>query len=304
MPTRPEGPLCYNTRVGILYLVATPIGNLEDITLRALRILREVNLIAAEDTRHTRKLLTRYEIKTPLISYHEHNKEARLGELLGRLASGSSIALVSDAGTPGLSDPGYELVRAALDAGYTVTPIPGPAAPIAALVASGLPTDAFVFLGYLPRKTSENNRLLSGLVTERRTILAFEVPHRLRATLAAMEHAFGPDRPVAVCRELTKLHEEIMRGSLAEVRAHFESAEPRGEITLVIGAGDSALAWDEQAVREAVAQRMSRGLRRSEAAREVAAEAGWPRSKVYRLAEELHPEPVEGWHPEPVEGQE
>ena len=284
-----------------MYLVATPIGNLEDITLRALRILREVNLIAAEDTRHTRKLLTRYEIKTPLISYHEHNKDARLGELLGRLDTGS-IALVSDAGTPGLSDPGYELVRAALDAGYPVTPIPGPAAPIAALVASGLPTDAFVFVGYLPRKASEINRLLSGLVSERRTILAFEVPHRLRATLAAMERAFGPDRPVAICRELTKLHEEIRRGSLSELRAHFESAEPRGEITLVIGAADLALAWDEQAVREAVAQRISRGLRRSEAAREVAAAAGWPRSKVYRLVEEWHPEAVEGRGPEPVEG--
>lgn len=279
--------------MGILYLVATPIGNLEDITLRALRILREVQLIAAEDTRHTRKLLTRYQIKTPLISYHEHNKQARLAELLRRLEAGS-VALVSDAGTPALSDPGYELVKAALGGGHQVAPIPGPAAPIAALVASGLPTDSFVFLGYLPRKTGELNRLLKEMLGEPRTILAFDVPHRLRSTLTAMERSFGPQRPIAVCRELTKLHEEIVRGTLEQVRLHFESSEPRGEITLVIAGAGSVVEWDEQAVRKAVAQRIAQGLRRSEAAREVAAEAGWPRSTVYRLAGQWHPEPAEG----------
>jgi len=277
--------LCYNTRVGILYLVATPIGNLEDITLRALRVLKEVQLIAAEDTRQTRKLLTRYQIKTPLISYHEHNKQARLPELLQRLESGS-VALVSDAGTPALSDPGYELVKAAVGDGHRVAPIPGPAAPIAALVASGLPTDRFVFLGYLPRKTGELNRLLKEVLGEPRTILAFDVPHRLRSTLTAMERIFGSQRPIAVCRELTKLHEEIVRGTVEQVRLQFESREPRGEITLVIGGAGSVVEWDEQAVREAVAQRIAQGLRRSEAAREVAAEAGWPRSTVYRLAGE------------------
>jgi len=271
--------------VGTLYLVATPIGNLEDITLRALRVLREVQLIAAEDTRHSRKLLTHYQIKTPLLSYHEHNKQARLPELLRRLGAGS-VALVSDAGTPGLSDPGYELVQAAVAGGHQVSPIPGPAAPIAALVASGLPTDRFVFLGYLPRKTGEVTRLLKELVSEPRTMLAFEVPHRLRSTLAAMERSFGGDRPIAACRELTKLHEEIVRGTLAEVRAHFASGEPRGEITLVIAGAGSVVEWDERAVRQAVAARIAQGLRRSEAAREVAAEAGWPRSTVYRLAGE------------------
>ncbi|MGH2620676.1 MAG: 16S rRNA (cytidine(1402)-2'-O)-methyltransferase [Anaerolineales bacterium] len=271
--------------MGTLYLVATPIGNLEDITLRALRVLHEVQLIAAEDTRHTRKLLTRYQIKTPLLSYHEHNKQARLPELLQRL-EGGSVALVSDAGTPGLSDPGYELVQAAVTGGHRVSPIPGPAAPIAALVASGLPTDRFVFLGYLPRKTGELDRLLKELLGEPRTMLAFEVPHRLRSTLAAMERSFGADRAIAVCRELTKLHEEIVRGTVAEVRAHFDSGDPRGEITLVIAGAGELAEWDEQAVRQAVAARMAQGLRRSEAAREVAAEAGWPRSTVYRLAGE------------------
>ncbi len=271
--------------MGTLYLVATPIGNLEDITLRALRVLREVQLIAAEDTRHTRKLLTRYQIKTPLLSYHEHNKQARLPELLQRLEDGS-LALVSDAGTPGLSDPGYELVQAAVAGGHRVSPIPGPAAPIAALVASGLPTDRFVFLGYLPRKTGELDRLLKALLGEPRTMLAFDVPHRLRSTLAAMERSFGSDRPIAVCRELTKLHEEIVRGTVAEVRARFESGDPRGEITLVIAGAGSLVEWDEQAVRQALAARMAKGQRRSEAAREVAAAAGWPRSTVYRLAGE------------------
>ena len=283
---RAKRPLCYNTRVGILYLVATPIGNLEDITLRALRVLGEVQLIAAEDTRHTRKLLTRYQIKTPLISYHEHNKQARLPKLLDQLDRGNNVALVSDAGTPALSDPGYELVQAAVRAGQRVAPIPGPAAPIAALVASGLPTDSFLFLGYLPRKPKEADRLLRELLGEPRTILAFEVPHRLRSTLTAMERIFGSDRPIAVCRELTKLHEEIVRGTLAEVRSHFEAGKPRGEITLVIAGAGSGVEWDEQAVRQAVAARMAQGLRRSEAAREVAAEAGWPRSTVYRLAGE------------------
>lgn len=279
-------PFGYNSRVGTLYLVATPIGNLEDITLRALRVLGEVELIGAEDTRHTRKLLDRYQIDTPVVSYHEHNKQARLDRMLQALSAGD-VALVSDAGTPGLSDPGYELVRAAVSSGHRVVPVPGPSAPIAALVASGLPTDAFVFLGYLPRRTAERRQLLERLARESRTMLAFEAPHRLQATLQDLEDAFGPGRPMAVARELTKVHEEIYRGDVQQARAHFESEAPRGEFTLVLGGAQPEEAWDEPSVRAALAANLRSGMSRTDAARAVAGEAGWPRRKVYRLAMEL-----------------
>ncbi|MFQ5921807.1 MAG: 16S rRNA (cytidine(1402)-2'-O)-methyltransferase [Anaerolineales bacterium] len=271
--------------MGTLYLVSTPIGNLEDVTLRALRVLREVDIIAAEDTRHTRKLLDRYEIETPLLSYHDHNEAARLQFMLDHLSRGS-VALVSDAGTPLVSDPGFKLVRAAAAAGHEVSPIPGPSAPMAAIVASGLPTDSFVFLGWLPRKAGRRQKAAQELASERRTMLAMEAPHRLRETLQDLETVFGPERQIAVCRELTKRYEEIVRGSLSEVREHFEREEPRGEITLVIGGADWMSEWDEASVREVVSRRISEGMRRSEAARQVAAETGWPRREVYRLAEE------------------
>lgn len=267
-----------------LYLVATPIGNLEDITLRALRLLGQVRLIAAEDTRQTRKLLEHYGITTPTISYHEHNKIARLDEVLSALVRGD-VALVSDAGTPGLSDPGLELVRAALGAGHAVSPLPGPAAPIAALVSSGLPTDAFVYLGYLPRREVERRRLIESLAHEKRTLLAFEVPHRLVDSLGDLADLLGDDRPAAVCRELSKVHEEIMRGTLAEARRRFEAAPPRGEITLVIGGAPEAARWSEAAVRAALDQRTASGESRSQASREVARQSGWTRREVYRLAE-------------------
>ncbi|HKZ54304.1 MAG TPA: 16S rRNA (cytidine(1402)-2'-O)-methyltransferase [Anaerolineales bacterium] len=269
--------------MGTLYLVATPIGNLEDITLRALRVLNQVRMIAAEDTRHTRKLLSHYHISVPLLSYHEHNKDPRLSAILSALSEGD-VALVSDAGTPGLSDPGYELVRASLQAGHQVTPIPGPSAPVAALVASGLPTDAFVFVGYLPRKTSERRRLLLELARERRTLLAFEAPHRLRQTLADLRQIFGEARPTALCRELTKVHEEILRGTLGEVAEVFRTREPRGEITLVIGGPGEGQAWEEARVRDALGEQIALGSSPSEAARLVAAQAGWPRRTVYRMA--------------------
>ena len=271
--------------MGTLYLVSTPIGNLEDVTLRALRVLREVDIIAAEDTRHTRKLLDRYEIKTPLLSYHDHNEAVRLQLMLDHLSSGS-VALVSDAGTPLVSDPGFKLVRAAAAAGHEVSPIPGPSAPMAAIVASGLPTDSFVFLGWLPRKAGRRQKAIQELASERRTMLALEATHRLRDTLQDLEAVFGPDRQIAVCRELTKKFEEIVRGTLSEVRLQFEREQPRGEITLVIGGADWMSEWDEESVREVVSRRISEGMRRSEAARQVAAETGWPRRAVYRLAEE------------------
>ncbi len=279
------GPVCYNSRVGTLFLVATPIGNLEDITLRALRTLGEVSCIAAEDTRHTRKLLERYQIRVPLISYHEHNKRARLGDVLGRLAVGD-VALVSDAGTPGLSDPGFELVRAAIESGHPVQSVPGASAPIAALVASGFPTDAFIFIGYLPRRATERRAGLKAVADERRTVLAFEVPHRLAQALADLESVVGPERLMAVARELTKLHEEIFRGTVAAAREHFAAEPARGEITLVIGGATDAPAWDEARVRAALREGKRRGTPPSEAAREVAQASGWPRRQVYRLAME------------------
>lgn len=270
--------------MGTLYLVSTPIGNRDDITLRALRVLSETGLIAAEDTRHTRKLLKHHGLDTPLVSYHEHNEARRVPELLEQLEQGS-LALVSDAGTPALSDPGYRLVQAAIGAGHPVVPIPGPSAPIAALVASGLPTDRFLFLGFLPRKQSERRRLLEQLVEETATLVAFEAPHRLRAALADLQASYGPDRQVAVCRELTKLHEQVHRGTLSQVQDEFADVEPRGEITLVVAGADPHGRWDEESVRQALSRRMSDGERRSEAARQVAAEAGWNRRAVYRLAE-------------------
>ncbi len=272
--------------MGTLYLVATPIGNLEDITLRALRVLGEVGLIGAEDTRQTRKLLDRYQIAAPVVSYHEHNKQVRLDRMLRALSDGD-VALVSDAGTPGLSDPGYELVQAAVSGGHRVVPIPGPSAPMAALVASGLPTDAFIFLGYLPRRPAERRQLLERLAREPRTMLAFEAPHRLRATLHDLEDAFGPGRPMAVARELTKVHEEICRGDVRQVRSRFEAEAPRGELTLVIGGAQAEAAWDELSVRAAIAANLRSGMSRTDAARAVAGQAGWPRREVYRLAMEL-----------------
>ena len=269
--------------MGTLYLVSTPIGNLEDITLRALRVLREVDIIAAEDTRHTRKLLSRYEITTKLTSYHEHTREARAERLLDALDVGD-LALVSDAGTPGLSDPGFKLVQAALERGHEVTSIPGPSAPIAALVASGLPTDSFIFIGFLPRKASARRTLIESLANEPRTLVLFEVPHRIQKTLGDLIAILGSDRPAALGRELTKLHEEITRGNLGEVQAHVTSGEARGEYTLVLGGAPLPGKWTESEVLEAMRESMDTGLNRSSAARKVAAESGWDRQEVYRLS--------------------
>jgi len=268
--------------VGKLYLVATPIGNLEDITLRALRILQEVNLIAAEDTRRTRKLLRHHGIQTPLISYHEHSKEARLEALLKALAEGD-LALVSDAGTPGLSDPGYELVQAALEEGHVVHPIPGPSAPVAALVASGFSSDQFIFLGYLPRRRQERQQLLSALKMELRTAICFEAPHRLYDSLDDMLAAWGGERRVAICRELTKLHEEILRGPLNEIAAQVKAREPRGEYTIVVEGAQGERRWSEAEVRAALADHLRAGLSPSQAARELAYISGWRRQDIYRL---------------------
>ena len=216
--------------VPALYAIATPIGNLEDISLRALRCLREVKLIAAEDTRTTRHLLNFYNIKTPVTSYHEYSKRAKLDYLLDCLEEGD-VALVSEAGMPGLSDPGYKLIVAAIERGILVVPVPGASAVTAALVVSGLPTDQFLYLGFLPRRQGRRQRLLSSIVGEPRTIVAFEAPHRLRGTLSDIQETLG-DRRLAICRELTKVYEEVFRGRVSQAREHF--TEPRGEFTLVI----------------------------------------------------------------------
>jgi 16S rRNA (cytidine1402-2'-O)-methyltransferase len=216
--------------MSVLYVIATPIGNLEDISLRALRLLREVRLIAAEDTRTTRFLLNAYDIKTPLTSYHEHSRRTKLDYLLSCLEDGD-LAVVSEAGMPGLSDPGYKLVVAAIERGVPVVPVPGASAVITALVVSGLPTDQFLYVGFLPRRKGQRQRFLGSIGEERRTIVAFETPHRLGEALSDIEDALG-DRRISVCRELTKVHEEIFRGRVSEARGHF--VEPRGEFSLVI----------------------------------------------------------------------
>lgn len=277
--------------MGTLYVVGTPIGNLEDISLRALRILSEVSLIAAEDTRKTAKLLARYDIHTPLTSYFEHNKLAKLDTLLAKLAQGD-VALVSEAGMPGLSDPGYELVRAALQAGIPVAPVPGPCAAITALVVSGLPTDSFLYLGFLPRKSSERRRALETVRDERHTLVVYEAPHRLLECLADVEATLG-DRPIAVARELTKLHEELYRGTVSQARQHFAN-EVRGEITLVIGGAPLSSppasgerhrgGWDEAQVRARLTELLAQGVSRKEAVQQVVAESGWPRRKIYDLS--------------------
>jgi 16S rRNA (cytidine1402-2'-O)-methyltransferase len=268
--------------MGTLYVVGTPIGNLEDMTLRALRVLKEVTLIAAEDTRRAHILTQHYEIETPVTSYFEGNKLTKLEAVLKALDAGD-VALISEAGMPGLADPGYELICAAIERGYRVTPIPGPSAPVTAIVVSGLPSDSFLYLGFLPRRQRERRKLLAEVARERRTLVVFETPHRLRQSLMDVEAALG-DRPLAICRELTKLHEEIWRGTVAEARVHFDEVEPRGEFTLVIG---GALAqderWDEAQVRSALDELLGQGMSRSTAARRVAALSGWRRSEVYAL---------------------
>jgi 16S rRNA (cytidine1402-2'-O)-methyltransferase len=221
-------------RAGTLYLVGTPIGNVEDLSPRAQRILGAVDLIAAEDTRHTQGLLGRFGIKKPLVSYHDHNKEGRTPELVARLGEGASVAIVSDAGSPGISDPAFTLVRAAVLAGVPIVPVPGPSSALCALEVSGLPTDRFTFEGFLPRRASKRRARIEELHGDRRTLIFFESPHRLRACLADLADFLG-DRPASISRELTKKFEETQRGTLRSLLAWVESKTPRGEFVLVVG---------------------------------------------------------------------
>jgi 16S rRNA (cytidine1402-2'-O)-methyltransferase len=268
--------------VSILYLIATPIGNLEDISARALKTLREVTLILAEDTRHTGKLLAHYGIKTPLSSYYEHNKIIKLPEILARLQEGD-LALVSDAGTPLLNDPGYELVRSVLTAGHDVSPIPGPSAPLSALIVSGLPADAFLYLGYLPRKDSDRRQKIKEITELPYTIIFLEAPHRLLTTLSALSTELG-DRQIAVARELTKLYEEVQRGTISEMVEHFTEHKPRGEFTLVIdGFHPNIETWSIDELKREIEARMMINQPATTAAKEISIKSGWPRRKVYNL---------------------
>lgn len=270
-----------------LYIVPTPIGNLEDITLRALRVLREVKLIAAEDTRTSRVLLQHYDIATPLTSYHEHNKLSKLDHIFAALAGGD-VALISDAGTPGISDPGYELIQAALAQGIRVEALPGACAAITALVASGLPTESFIFLGFPPRKAGELRAFFEVLLTEPRTTVLYESPYRLVDTLKAAAAVLGADRPACVGREISKLHEEYTRAPLADVLAYYESHTPRGEVVLLLGGAPpvAAMAWDEVQVRAALRARLADGEPLKLAAKAIAADAGWDRRVVYGMGVE------------------
>ncbi|MGE0544280.1 MAG: 16S rRNA (cytidine(1402)-2'-O)-methyltransferase [Dehalococcoidia bacterium] len=269
--------------MGQLYIVATPIGNLEDITLRALRILGEVSLIAAEDTRTARVLLRRHGIRARLTALTDHNAARAVPLLLDALAA-DDIALISEAGTPVVSDPGYELVTAAVAAGHRVTPIPGPSAVLAALVVSGLPAREFTYLGFLPHGGADRRRLLATAATEPRTVVVFESPHRLRAALQDISAAYG-NRPIAVCRELTKLYEEVFRGTAVQALDHF--AAPRGEFTIVLAGATDREPVDEPAALADLAVLKRRGKGAREATEEVSRRSGIARRRLYRAWHEL-----------------
>jgi 16S rRNA (cytidine1402-2'-O)-methyltransferase len=266
---------------GTLYLVATPIGNLEDITHRAVRVLKEADLIACEDTRRTRTLLEHYGIRSPMVSYHEHNETKRAGEILGRLLEGKRVALVSDAGTPLVSDPGYRLVRTAAEHGVPIQVLPGPSALLAALAASGLPTDQFHFAGFLPAKTGQRRKILEKLKSEEATLVFYEAPHRILAALEDIESVLGP-RSVVLAREMTKLHEEFLRGTPAELRRALQTRPSiKGEITLVVGRSAAATP-DETPLLDAIQALIGDGVPRMEAIKSIARRRGLSKREVYK----------------------
>ena len=272
---------------GTLYLCATPIGNLEDMTFRAVRILKEVDVVAAEDTRHTRKLLTHFDIHTPLVSYHEHNKLSRGPELIERLLTGESIACVSDAGMPGISDPGSHLAQLAIEAGITVTPVPGANAGLSALIASGLDTTEFHFIGFLSKQKKNRLETLSRIKPIQGTLIFYESPHRLKDTLGELLTTLG-NRNIVVCRELTKKFEEFRRGTIEELIAHYKEEAPRGEFTLIVdGRGEEASAAEEainMTVEEELVMLIENGTEKKEAIRQVAKRRNMPKRDVYQIA--------------------
>ena len=267
---------------GIIYLVATPIGNLDDITLRALKTLREVDLIACEDTRHSRRLLTHFEISKPLISYHDHNEVSRADELVQRALDGKNIAVISDAGTPGIADPGFRVTQAALGAGVRVVPLPGASALTAALTASGLPTDSFVFEGFLPAQKAKRRRALEKIRDETRTVVFYESPRRIVAVLVEIEALLG-ERPIVLARELTKLHEEFLWGSAREIREELESRPAvKGEFVLLIGRGAAVSATSNELLADRVKTLLAEGRTRMGAIKQAARERGIPKRLVLR----------------------
>jgi 16S rRNA (cytidine1402-2'-O)-methyltransferase len=268
---------------GILYIVATPIGNLEDITLRAIRTLKEADVIAAEDTRHTQVLLKHFAINTPLTSFHEHNERAKTAQLVTRLERGESIALVSDAGTPAISDPGYRLVVAAIGAGIRVIPIAGPSALIAALSAAGLPTDGFDFRGFLPARKQERRSKLQELRDGRYTMVFYETPHRLQESLDDVREILG-DRRMVLAREVTKLYEEFLRGRISEVIGEVSRREIRGEMTLVIEGCSDSNAASEEALLDEIDKLKGEGMRIKEIAEIIGEKYGYSKREIYRLA--------------------
>jgi 16S rRNA (cytidine1402-2'-O)-methyltransferase len=269
---------------GTLYIVATPIGNLEDVTLRALRVLKEANLIAAEDTRRTRILLNRYSVHTPLTSYHEHNERTKARALVVRLEQGENIALVSDAGTPILSDPGFRLVQEAIRAGVAVVPVPGPSALTAVLSVSGLPAEPFAFEGFIPARKAERRKKLAALRGETRTLVFFEVPHRMKESLKDLLEFLG-DREIVLGREITKIHEEFLRGRIGEVTLQAERREWRGEITLVVsGAGEDRDRDRERDLRVEIQRLRREGMRVKEIAELLGEKYSFSKREVYRMA--------------------
>jgi 16S rRNA (cytidine1402-2'-O)-methyltransferase len=272
---------------GTLYVVSTPIGNMGDLTHRAVKVLGQVDVVLAEDTRHTRHLLRHYEIHTPLTPYHEHNEAATAPALVKRLGAGASMALVTDAGTPLVSDPGARLVRAAIQAGVNVVPVPGASALLAALVASGLDATRFTFYGFLPRGGAERRAAIEEISALAHTAVLYEAPGRLGATLDSLAEACdgGPDRDAVVAREITKQFEELRRGTLGELAAYYKDEAPRGEIVVLVS-GAPAMAASDDAVREQVRAALARGLSTRDAAAEVARSLGVPRRTAYRMAQE------------------
>lgn len=276
---------------GVVYLVATPLGNLEDITLRALRTLREADLIACEDTRHTGRLLEHFKIDKPLLSCHEHNEPARARDIAARAAGGASIALVSDAGTPGISDPGFRVVRAALEAGVEVVPIPGPSAVVAALSASGLPTDSFLFKGFLPPRKAPRRVALRALAASRSTLVLYEAPHRILAALADLRDVMG-NRRVAIAREMTKLHEEFLRGTAGSLLEELAGRTAvKGELVVVVAPDESGPPSAEETLPARVNQLERDGAPRMDAIKQAARERGISKREAYAQVQAAKPDP-------------
>ncbi len=278
---------------GCLYLVATPIGNLEDMTFRAVKILSEVDLIAAEDTRNSIKLLNHFQIKTPMTSYHEHNKYEKATDLVGKLMSGKNIAVITDAGTPGISDPGEELVKQCYEAGIKVVPVPGACAAINALIASGLSTRRFVFEAFLPTDKKERKSVLEELRNDTRTIIIYEAPHRLVKTLAELQNNLG-DRKATICRELTKKHETFFATTLEAAYNYYSDNEPKGECIIVIeGVSRDVLVenerkqWEEMSIEEHMDLYISQGMGKKEATKQVAKDRGVPKREIYDIVKEM-----------------